>query len=215
MLKPYFGSELEAKKAALLDYDQFVVVKIHAYVGDPRARKTMEFLVEYADGDKLWKVWDEDLFQCQAYEEYCKSVPELWSLIYTSEVARRERSLLNRTPIMSNREGEFYLRAFGQSCYNGYGNGAFDPPLPNEDTTVYVIKCEFVHWLNKSFTKARVRCRLLDVNMDWNHDMFRCWAQYSSVASHHIEINEQSLKTYPQIKKSMERSRATQKEKSS
>ncbi len=216
MLKPYFGSEAEAHKAALLDYDQFVVIKIHAYVGDPRARKTMEFLVEYADGDKLWKLWDDDLFQCEAYEAYCKSVPELWSLIYTTEVARRERSLLNRTPITNMKEGDvFYvdLRAFGQSWYNGYGEGALNPPLPDEDTSVYVVKCEVLHWLNNSFTKIRLRCQLLDLNFDWNHDMIRCWAQYSSVASHHIEINEETLRKYPQIRESMKKSKMFQKRK--
>jgi hypothetical protein len=42
MLKPYFGTIEMAKRAALLDFDQFEVVAILNYVGEPLDR-TLEF----------------------------------------------------------------------------------------------------------------------------------------------------------------------------
>ena len=52
MLKPYFGTLEMAKRAALLDYEQFVVEKILYYTGDPGIRTSLEFYVRYSDGDE-------------------------------------------------------------------------------------------------------------------------------------------------------------------
>ena len=41
-----------AVKAALLDHDQFVENKMLYYTGDPCMRDTLEFFVQYADGDE-------------------------------------------------------------------------------------------------------------------------------------------------------------------
>jgi hypothetical protein len=49
MLKPYFGWTDMAKRAAMLDFDQFEVVATLHFVGEQRDRKTLEFQVQYAD----------------------------------------------------------------------------------------------------------------------------------------------------------------------
>jgi hypothetical protein len=71
-LKMFHGNADEAYKAAMLDNDQFVVDRIIAYRGDPDQRTTMEFEVRFADGTVVWKTWDKDLNQTQAFEEYVR-----------------------------------------------------------------------------------------------------------------------------------------------
>jgi hypothetical protein len=68
----FHGDADEAYKAAMLDNDQFVVDRIIAYRGDPDQRTTMEFEVRFADGTVVWKTWDKDLNQTQAFEEYVR-----------------------------------------------------------------------------------------------------------------------------------------------
>ena len=54
-VKPFYGSLEEATVLAQVDYQQFVVLNITAYRGDPEKRSEMEFLLEYEDGTIPWK----------------------------------------------------------------------------------------------------------------------------------------------------------------
>ena len=60
-LKLFVGTHEEAARLANEDADQFVVRSILAWHGNPNIRTTMEFEVEFEDGDIIWKVWDQDL----------------------------------------------------------------------------------------------------------------------------------------------------------
>jgi hypothetical protein len=212
-IKPYFGSLEAAKRAALLDFDQFEIVAVLNYVGEPESRKTIEFQIQYADGDVLWKLWDTDLFNCQAYEVFCEARPELWSCALTVEVARRERMILNRAAIQGLTEGEEILvdlRALGAMWYNGYGIDSLDPPLPNEDTSMYVVVFKVGKFSN-SDRKVTVHCATLDVNVVWNADMCKCWGQYRHLETHMTRVDAEFLEEHPQVMKSLEKKRTTRK----
>ena len=43
---------------------------------------TRVFYVQYADGDERWMSYSKDLFDCEAYEAYCKTCHEL-CFVYT------------------------------------------------------------------------------------------------------------------------------------
>ncbi len=204
MLKPYFGTVETAKAAALLDYDQFVVKQITNYVGDPRYRKTMEFETQYEDGDVVWKLWDEDLFSCAAYVKFCESRPELWSMLFTTAVAKKVKTALNKDQIFGVDVGDVRyvdLRAFGQEWYNGIGDEALKPVLPNEDTTIYVVPVVMYQWLNKLHTKVRMKCDILNIFVDWNHDMMKSWGQYEVLRDDFVLVNEAFVRKFPQVVK--------------
>jgi hypothetical protein len=84
-LKPYFGTKLMAKRAALLDHDQYFVTKVSQYIGDPVKRTGMEFLMTYADGTEQWNVFYHELTFVEAFRDYCKSLPELWPMLHTEK----------------------------------------------------------------------------------------------------------------------------------
>jgi hypothetical protein len=205
MIKPYFGSEDMARKAALLDFDQYETVAIHNYVGEPTSRRTLEFQVEYADGDILWKTWDEDLFNCEAYLTFCRTRPEMWSCALTVEVARKERMALNRAPIQNLSTGdELYvdLRALGAMWYNGYGDKSLDTTLPDEDTSMYVVPFLTGDFINGG-RKVKMLCERLELELIWNADMCKCWGQYRQLESHMTLVDGAFLERYPQVMKSL------------
>jgi hypothetical protein len=203
MLKPYFGTLDMAKQAALLNYDQFVVTAVKHYVGDPMDRKTLEFCVQYADGDTMWKGYNRDLFDCEGYKLFCVSRPELWACVHKVEQARKERSRLNKEPITFLDVCDIIfvdLRALGAQWYNGYGANALEPTLPNENESIYVVQCVVSEWLNSLHTKVRVDCELLGVHFSWNHDSVRSWARYSEVEPSMVKVTTKFLGAHPQIK---------------
>jgi len=85
-IKPYFGDEQEAFRAALADYDQFEIETITAYRGDPEVRSETTFLVYFKDGDKMWVPYSKDLASSIPFENYCRSVPQLLPLVFTVEI---------------------------------------------------------------------------------------------------------------------------------
>ncbi len=205
-LKPYFGTREMAKKVALLDYDQYYVVKIHHYTGDVYNRTRMEFFIEFADGDQRWQYWSTDLFECEAYTYFCQSRPELWSLVNTVTVSNQERALMNKSPIYNVFEGmTFYvdLRMFGSLWYNGEGPDSMRPTLPEEDYTIYVVPFYMHQWCNVQHTAMMVRCDILNYEVKWNHDLYMCWGQYQLHMPGHILIDQEFLNTYPQLLKTL------------
>ena len=164
----------------------------------------MEFETQYEDGDVVWKLWDEDLFSCAAYVKFCESRPELWSMLLTTAVAKKVRNALNKDRIPGVDVGDVRyvdLRAFGQEWYNGIGDEALKPVLPDEDTTIYVVPVVMCQWLNKGHTKLRIKCETLNIFVDWNHDMVKSWGQYEVLRDDFVLVNEAFVRKFPQVVK--------------
>ena len=73
-LKPFFAASPEdGYRAALVDYDQYLIDRIVAWKGDPESRSTMFFKVLFADGDEVWLPFGKDLCESIQFQEYCMS----------------------------------------------------------------------------------------------------------------------------------------------
>jgi len=208
-IKPYFGTKAMAKRAALLDFNQYVVKVIHHYTGDYKNRQTMEFYVEYADGDIRWQVWSQDLFTCQAYVDFCKSRPELWSMIMTVNQATKARNRVNKEPILDVTPGDIYyvdLRVFGGHWYNGNEDleaNSCIPTLPEIDYSIYVVPFSVIDWGNVKHTTLKLYSEVLDWELKWNHDLYLCWGQYRKLSGKHKLVDEEFVKKFPQVKTSL------------
>ena len=124
---------------AQVDYQQFIVTAITAYRGDPAARSKIKVLITYEDGTVSWKSWDRDLFKAMPYEDYCRSVPQLFPMVFDVELARQQIAATNQTSIQTVRPGliEYMdLRWYSFDWYATLG-------LPNEDTTIYVPQYQY------------------------------------------------------------------------
>ena len=208
MLKPFFGSLEEAKKVALLDFNQHFVNSVRGYCGNPHKRKTCEFFVEFSDGDTIWCDWDPDLHVNEAFQRFCTTTPELWPLLLTSEEAIKAKSAINKTPIQNLTVGQqIYvdLRAIGVLWYNEvFSQLVLEAGLPNEDLSTYVVPFKV-----DSFTRDRmsvyVTCPLLNVVLFWKHDQVKSWGQYHTMQASHILVDESFLSNHFKVKESLKK----------
>ncbi len=83
-LKPFTGSLEEAFDAARSDDDQYVIVKIVDYRGDPEIRSEMEFFVHFEDDDIVWIRYNTDLASSIPFQDYISMHRELEPLTVTS-----------------------------------------------------------------------------------------------------------------------------------
>ena len=203
-LKPYFGTVTMAKRAALLDHDQYVVTKVSQYIGDPEQRTSMEFLMTYADGDEQWNAYYHDLSYVEAFRSYCESIPELWPMLYTEKEYRKMRIALNKSEITELSPGDVRyvdLRSIDQRWYNNIEKHT--PDLPNEHSTIYVALFHMVEWVGKSRTKIATTCPLLNYSKDWNHSMVKSWGSYNTPLPHHVLVDKAFLAKHPAVLESL------------
>ena len=127
-LKIFHGNREEGKIVAAAEVDQSQVKAITAWRGDPLVRTTMEFRVEFADGDVVWLPYSTDLDRTQAYGDYVASLPVLSHLQFSAQVAREYLSKIRSGPIYGYAPGdkvyvgircystEWYMITFSLSC---------------------------------------------------------------------------------------------------
>ena len=138
-LKVFYGSREDAKQLASVDADQFLVSQLSAYRGDPLQRSSMYFFVEYADSDKLWIPWSQDLQNSEAYHDFCASRHELAPLLLSSAQLTSWLRRLRSEPIRRVSQNQHLLvdvRSFGADWYSTL-------TLPDKDTLTYLAPVTF------------------------------------------------------------------------
>jgi hypothetical protein len=139
-LRIFVGDANAAHSAAMLDDEQFPIDHILTYKGDPAVRTSLEFLVLFQDGSKIWLPWSEDLSSTAQYESYCLSVSHLRQLRYTTAQIGTINAEINRSPITEVAVGDTVyvdLRSYGHIWFD-----ALD--LPQAATHAYVLEYVYV-----------------------------------------------------------------------
>ena len=157
-LKLFIGSKDDAYKTALLDINEHVVKQFLAYRGNPTLRTSIQFLVEFEDGKQLWLPWSQDLFTTVPYENFCRSKPCLYVLLFSHKEALKILQRKNREPITLVKPGDFVyvdLRSYGPDWYDQL-------QLPDSDSKTYVLHYEYLRWNNEKQTKIIAFCKLFD-----------------------------------------------------
>ena len=194
-VKPFYGSDEQATTLAQVDYQQFIITAITAYRGDPTTRSKMEFLITYEDGTISWKSWDRDLFKSMPYEDYCRSVPQLFPMIFNVEMARQQIKDINSTPIQAVRPGligYMDLRWYSFDWYATLG-------LPNEDTTIYVLQYQYGQWVGNAEKKIRLKFDITGEEHIFSHYTTREWGSYTTLVPPMVLCDRAFIRDYPQI----------------
>jgi len=194
-LKMFHGSEQDAREAAQLDNDQYELDRILAYRGDPEQRTTMEFEMKFADGTIKWLVWSKDLFATIAYENFCRSRPELSPLIYSAADALKLKQELNKKPITGVSPGQSAyvdIRYYSSEWYAQLG-------LPDPDHHSYVVKFDYTEWANKKHTKIWATCELLDEVHQVNHDFVVRYGSRLQLANFMTLVTREIVVQYPAL----------------
>jgi hypothetical protein len=194
-LKLFYGSDTEALKMSMLDSDQHMIDCFLAYRGDPTKRTSMEFLVRFLDTSEHWLPWSEDLFSTVAYEDFCRSKPPLFPLIFRLNETRRQIATLNKTPITSVKVGDQVfvdLRSYNDLWYQAL-------KLPNCDTLTYVVVYHYLRWHKLNLTLI-AHCPIFKEHFTVDHlFVFRYGSVKIFDANTMVLVDSDFVSRFPQV----------------
>jgi hypothetical protein len=194
-LKMFFGTFEEAKRVAMIDNDQFVINRFLAYRGEPMTRTTVEFEIEFADKSVVWLPWSKDLFDTVQYEDFCRSKPELFTLLYDVKTADFLVKKLNQSPITEVKPGNTVfvdLRSYGAGWYKQL-------PLPDLHHVTYCVRYEYTRWHNKKQTKIVASCPIFKETFVVDHLFVKKYGSRLTPEKDSVIIDEQMVEQYPML----------------
>ena len=130
------------------DADQFVIVAITGWRGDPEVRTTMEFEILF-EGEETpsWRTWDRDLSDAEPFVNYCKQERPLYPLIFDLQQSYRDaKRAVNQAPIHEVSIGDIaYLniRFFSTQMYDE------QLTLPDKYHIRYVVLLNYTRFTTK------------------------------------------------------------------
>ena len=118
-LKPFFGDMSDALEVAKLDKNQFNIVSINHFSGNPHRRTSLSFNITFEDG-VVDRKYDADLAGSMQYQDYVEGRKYLFPLRFKTVMEAREAiAALNRTAIGSPVPGEVVF--LDLRFFDGYG----------------------------------------------------------------------------------------------
>jgi hypothetical protein len=158
-VKAFFGTEEEAMKMAMLDKDQFTVIAIVGHCGDPSLRSTVEFWVQFGDGEESWVSWSMDIFLTAAYESYCQSLPFLRILNLSAKDAFKHVKELKKSVIVSVAPGDivFVDLRFDPEWFFGL-DGVIAEGLMYKSRLVVIF--EYIKWFSDKHKFISAKCKV-------------------------------------------------------
>eukprot|EP00981_Chlorochromonas_danica_P007575 scaffold1801_cov193-Ochromonas_danica.AAC.2 len=195
-LKLFHGSAEDAFEMAMLDKDQYLIQSIEAYRGDPLVRTTMEFEIQFADGTIKWLPYSTDIYETVAYEDFCRSRPELALLVYpANEQQKRMKDILKQpiTTVIPGDEVYVDLRWFNHAWYDRL-------PIPDREHSLYVLK--FVYGdLSGSKAKSRIlaTCTLMRETYKVDNYFVQAYGSMKTLQPHTTLVDESFCVKYPDI----------------
>ena len=197
-VKIFHGSKEEAFETAKLDNDSYVITSITAFRGNPELRTSMEFLVLFEDTSLKWMPFESDVSQTIQFEEYIRSKPELYVLLFTAKLAAKYKSDLNKQQIVELEPGDVRLvdlRSYGATWYQSL-------PLPDKDRLTYLLPYHYLRWANNRHTKIVAECKLLDEVFEVDHFFIKHWSYRSTdgqPAESEVIIDSNFILIYPEL----------------
>jgi hypothetical protein len=195
-LKIFHGTKEQGRTASTLDHDQHVISKILYYRGNPTIRTTVEFYIQFADGTTKWLVWTKDLFDSVPYEDYCRSIPQLYPLLFTAAQSRNLIAVMNKLQITLVVPGNTVyvdIRWFGATWYSTL-------ELPDAYEKTYVLPLKYTHWVaNTNERKLHGIFPLTEEQFIFDHYFVYSYGKMKVLTVNVVLINTAFIVKYPKI----------------
>jgi hypothetical protein len=194
-LSLFVGSRQEAQAMALLDRDHYVVRQILAYRGDIDMRTTMEFEVEFEDGDIQWLPFSAELFDTIPYENFCRQHSELRFLLVTTKVASDERKRIKSSPIELVVPGDevfVNLRSYSEQWYAAL-------ELPDPFRKQYVLRYSYGKLVGKDKRKIEALCPLFEERFVVDNVFVHLYGSIKALRPDMVLIDEAFCIEFPQV----------------
>ena len=193
-LRIFVGDEDAAYKAALSDFNQYVVVSILGYSGDPQKRSKMDFIVQYASGHELFLPFCKDIDELIVFESFIRNLPELFLLLHPASEVPKLVSSINKAPITGydlNQAVYVNLRVFGSAWYNTL-------LLPDKFKIRYIFH-GVIDSFNPSRTKAFIKFHQMKRKYEFYPLEFRSYIS-STLSPKDNLIDDKTMKKYIKTK---------------
>jgi len=169
-LKPFIGSREEAEHYAKLDYNQFDIVGIRYFTGNPHKRTSMMFNVTFAfNGITENKMipYTADLDKTQQFEEYLNRNPYLFPLKHHASESKRRIAGIKKLRITKFVPGDtVYLNL---RYFDGDSSAWFDAlDLPEKDKSYYV-QLRIRSWKSNMHLEAVAFCPVFNCDIRLNN----------------------------------------------
>jgi hypothetical protein len=196
-VKMFHGSEDDGYRAALLDADQHVIRQILRWKGDPMKRTTMEFKVEFADGDIIWVPYSKDLDDSIPYGDFIEANSFLFPLRFKANLVSRQINSIRRQPITSVKP-DVLVYVELRCCFGLEWYDTLD--IPNKYDIVYVVVVQYIKWRDRTHRHIQPKVLVLDEIMrDWdNYDVFS-YGSNKELMDGMVLIDEAFVVQYPDI----------------
>lgn len=194
----YSGGRIEAEQLAKEDADQYSIIQISAYRGNPAKRNSMEFEITFEDGETKWRAYDRDLFNSVPYEDYCKANRELFPLLFDVDKVGKEQERINSTIITEVEPGQsvyINIRYFGFDEFDDH------VPLPDKYHHDYVIKFTYKKWAGTKRLSLDGFFPLLGTRLLYNvnHLFVYSWGYRRDLTPSMIELTEEHIRQFPRL----------------
>jgi hypothetical protein len=198
-----------AMEIAKLDSDQYSIKDIVAYYGNPLKRYTTYYLVNFADGQSIWKQYDKDLFDSEPFYNFVHSnprFPQLYPLEFTNTVAQSFISEFNKKLISK----QFPLILPGVKFYldiryfDSLGGWYCNLDLPDLHSKTYVFECVYTFWggsiSEENHKWIHFKVKLTNETYKFNTYSVKAWGTHLILNKlHDINITRRLLTKYPQL----------------
>ena len=196
-LKMFHGTEAEGYKAALLDADQHVIRRILRWKGDPMKRTTMEFKVEFEDGDIIWLTYSKDLDESVQYDNYIDAHPYLYPLRFKANHASKQVASIRKLAITAVQPDDLVyveLRcAFGLEWYDTLS-------IPDKYDVIYVVVVQYIKWRDRHHKFIQPKVLVLDeVMRDWDNYDVVSFGSSKNLTDDMYVIDETFVVQHPEI----------------
>jgi hypothetical protein len=194
-LKPFLGSRQAAYDIAKLDENQFTILSINFYTGNPHLRSSLVFDVTFED-ETVAVGYSADLASSQQLQAYILSRAELFPLRFSATEAKLQISKMRKLAITQFAPGDkayLYLRFF-----DGLNQAWYDACVPEHQLDFYVeIFC--VKWLNSRHTKILVRCEVFNDSYELNTYDVYAYCIHNLNPQRHFQLVADMQTRFPQI----------------
>ena len=175
-LSIFTGSREEGIRLAMEDADQFNIISITAWRGNPEVRTTMEFEVLFEGDDApVWRVWDRDLADSEPFDVYCRKEKPLYPLIFDLQKSYQDaKKAINQMPITVVKAGDLVylsLRFFSTKVYDEV------LMLPDKFHVNYVVRLEYTHFNTKAHKRIQGIVHVFKTRVEFDHIRVIRWGQ--------------------------------------
>lgn len=197
-LSIFTGTREEGVRLAMEDADQFNIVAITAWRGNPEVRTTMEFEVLFeSEAAPVWLVWSRDLSDSEPFEQYCRSQHPLYPLVFDLQSAYKDaKAALNRSPITEVAPGRrvyLSLRFFSTKVYDE------DLTLPDKYHVEYVVLMDYTKWTNRTHNRIDGTIPVLRTTTEFNHLNVVRWGRQFDLPINGIVVDADFIRQHKDV----------------